>query len=364
MPDWLYNLRRNATDSIRSELETEHAGLLLTNQEILFIDEAGIQRAPLLEVAKVGRSGQELVVNSPSKELIRGKIELDKESIAGFFKKAQEVTLESRKRAEENLRRAQQAARVEAEQARLEAEAKAKEEAEAQAIAQQAKFGRAPGIAVGPRPEELLARGEKVSTKKVEIAPTVGFDDFPVQNAIQEQEAQPLFDYAPLGLRFAALIIDGIVVGAFNRATANLFQSGDEASVSASGLVTLAVTVGYYVIMESSALQGTLGKHLLGLAIVDTKHQRAHFGRALLRYIVKAFAPIAAVLVVLLAILPTMIVAAQTFDPDRYQAAAGMIWVVIGVGFIATIVPYFAAFFTPGRRALHDLIAGTIVVRR
>jgi uncharacterized RDD family membrane protein YckC len=363
MPDWLYNLRRNATDSIRSELETEHAGLLLTNQEILFIDQRGVQRAPLLEVAKVGRSGSELIVGGRTGELIRGQLELDKDSLGAFFKKAQEVTIETRKRAELELIKAQETARAEAERARLEAEAKAQAEAEAQANAERAKLGRTPGVAVGPRPEELLARGEKFSTKTiVETAPSVGFDDFPVQNA-PDAPSNAYFDYAPLGARFLALLIDGFILGLINRAISGLFNENESAALLGV-LATLFAAWLYYAVTESSPMQSTIGKNLMGLMVVGQKHERIGLAAATLRWFIKFFAPAATVLIALIAFLPTIVAAAQQSDVEAAQGAVTGVLIVSSIGLLVSLGTFIAPIFTPGRRALHDFAAQTILVRR
>ncbi|GIO31569.1 MULTISPECIES: RDD family protein [Paenibacillus] len=76
----------------------------------------------------------------------------------------------------------------------------------------------------------------------------------------------------------------------------------------------------YYAVLESSKLQGTLGKRALGIIVVDEHYRRISFGRAAGRYWSK-------------------IVSVLTFD----------------IGFIM-------AAFTKHKQALHDMIANTYVV--
>lgn len=78
----------------------------------------------------------------------------------------------------------------------------------------------------------------------------------------------------------------------------------------------------YYGLLESSAWQATLGKKALGLEVTDLRGTRVTFGRATGRY----FA--------------------------RYISI-----MTIGIGFLM-------AGFTEKKQALHDIIAGTLVIRK
>jgi uncharacterized RDD family membrane protein YckC len=74
--------------------------------------------------------------------------------------------------------------------------------------------------------------------------------------------------------------------------------------------------------MESGSMQGTLGKKLLGIKVTDMEGGRIGFGRATGRYFGKIL--------------------------------SGMIFMV---GFLM-------AAFTEKKQALHDMLAGTLVVKR
>ncbi len=78
----------------------------------------------------------------------------------------------------------------------------------------------------------------------------------------------------------------------------------------------------YYALMESSVKQATLGKMALGVQVTDLDGRRIGFGRATGRYLAK-------------------ILSGLTF-----------------------LIGYILQVFTSRRQALHDLIAGTLVVRR
>jgi uncharacterized RDD family membrane protein YckC/Tfp pilus assembly major pilin PilA len=103
-------------------------------------------------------------------------------------------------------------------------------------------------------------------------------------------------------------------------------ETGNEADSEAAGLwVVLASNVFawlYSVLLESSSLQATLGKMAFGIRVTDLDGQRIGFGRATGRYFAK--------------------------------------WIsgfTLGVGFVM-------AAFTQRRQALHDKIAGTLVLRK
>lgn len=78
----------------------------------------------------------------------------------------------------------------------------------------------------------------------------------------------------------------------------------------------------YYALMESSSNQGTLGKMALGIKVTDMNGERISFGRATGRY----FA--------------------------RYLSL-----LILGIGFLM-------AAFTQQKQALHDIIAGCLVVNK
>lgn len=87
-------------------------------------------------------------------------------------------------------------------------------------------------------------------------------------------------------------------------------------------LIILVLEWLYYALLESSAWQATLGKKALGLEVTDLAGARVTFGRATGRY----FA--------------------------RYIS-----FFTLGIG-------YIMAGFTQKKQALHDMIAGTLVIRK
>jgi uncharacterized RDD family membrane protein YckC len=154
--------------------------------------------------------------------------------------------------------------------------------------------------------------------------------------------------YAGFWIRFAAHLIDSFIVGiplgivlvalVFMLAGAGAFarpnppvEPGEAAArfaplifamlFPAILLVVIAAWL-YYAGMESSARQATFGKSLMSLRVTNGEGQRLSFGHATGRYFAKIIS-----------------------------------------GLIPFAIGYIMAGFTAKKQALHDLIAGTLVLR-
>jgi uncharacterized RDD family membrane protein YckC len=154
--------------------------------------------------------------------------------------------------------------------------------------------------------------------------------------------------YASFGARLVAMIIDGLVIwvlqmvviapilavmGLGIASNADNFENMSEAeAVGMIGgliagffsamLVVAAISFLYFAFMESSKSQASLGKMALGIKVVDLEGQRISFGKALLRSLGK-------------------IVSQMIF-----------------------YIGYIMAAFTDKKQGLHDMIAGTLVVKK
>ncbi len=161
--------------------------------------------------------------------------------------------------------------------------------------------------------------------------------------------AGPTVVYAGFWLRYGAMLIDGIisapvlfilllpfgligfVTGAMADAVRRAAQDGDILptfpasfwiSVIAISLLSMVGSWLYHTLMECSSFQATFGKKILGLAVTDLAGQRISFARANGRYFGKIL--------------------------------SGMI---MNIGFIM-------AAFTEKKQALHDILAGCLVIRK
>ena len=129
-------------------------------------------------------------------------------------------------------------------------------------------------------------------------------------------------EYAGFWRRVAAALIDGILVGVVSWIVTMIFSAiSDGAEVTAQILVLIAA-YGYYAGMESSSYQATVGKIALGIQVTDLMGNRISFGRALGRNLAEILSAL-----------------------------------ILGIGYIMVA-------FTSKKQGLHDMIAGTLVVKK
>ncbi|MEX0791442.1 MAG: RDD family protein [Actinomycetota bacterium] len=135
-------------------------------------------------------------------------------------------------------------------------------------------------------------------------------------------------NYAGFWIRFGAFLIDAIILGIIGGIIGFIIgvaMGGDTDPVLAqgiSGFIGFLIGVAYFVVMESSERQGTLGKAALGLKVVDMEGGRIPAGQAAIRYFSK--------------ILSSLIL----------------------------LIGYVMIAFTPRKQGLHDIIAKTLVVKQ
>jgi uncharacterized RDD family membrane protein YckC len=158
------------------------------------------------------------------------------------------------------------------------------------------------------------------------VAPTPGY------SYAATMEPPSHLVYAGFWLRFAAILVDGVIFSPLSIISFLLqhwAQNSDNAGATL-GLGLVAMVYGfflivarwlYFALLESSAWQATLGKKLLGIRVTGMDGQRIGFGRATGRYFAKIISAI-----------------------------------ILCIGFMM-------AGFTQRKQALHDMIASTLVVR-
>lgn len=138
-----------------------------------------------------------------------------------------------------------------------------------------------------------------------------------------ESVSQSPVRYAGFWIRFVAVIIDGIIVFFISLPIIVIFKF--VLSIESSGFLNLLSSViswGYYIYMTDK-YQATLGKKAMGIMVVNESLIKASLGNIVLRETV------------------------------------GKI-----VSAIILLIGYIMAAFTSKKRALHDLIAGTVVIYR
>jgi uncharacterized RDD family membrane protein YckC len=158
-------------------------------------------------------------------------------------------------------------------------------------------------------------------------------DVIPAVSEFSALPARPAF--AGFWWRAAACSIDTILIGAILLLAASFFPATFEKLIpehsssltffpQASPLViAILASIGclYYSLFEASSWQATPGKRILRLYVTDLNGQRLTFGRALLRNLARQIS-----------------------------------------GFL--VIGYVIAGFTEKKQALHDILAGSLVMRR
>jgi uncharacterized RDD family membrane protein YckC len=142
-------------------------------------------------------------------------------------------------------------------------------------------------------------------------------------------------EYAGFWLRVVAVIIDAVILWPVGMLISYMFgmptfPTGAEADpetinttgLLGSNLLSIVINWLYYALMESSAKQATVGKMALKLKVTDMDGNRIGFGQATGRYFGKIISSI-----------------------------------ILFIGFIM-------AGFTEKKQALHDIMAGTLVVKK
>jgi len=152
------------------------------------------------------------------------------------------------------------------------------------------------------------------------------------------QAVRPSVAYAGFWLRFVAWILDSIILGIAGAAiffplfSANMhsfsrdnpwdFYTTFSRPIAALKLLGMMLSWIYYAALESSVWQATLGKKALGLKVTDLSGNRITFARASGRFFGKLVSSF-----------------------------------ILGVGFLM-------AGFTARKQALHDILAGCLVIKQ
>jgi len=148
-----------------------------------------------------------------------------------------------------------------------------------------------------------------------------------LQGPLPDPPAKPSQMYGGFWRRFFALLIDAVILCPlvfisliFLSSTPGIIDNN--AAILLWYLFWAIMFWGYFAGLESSSLQATLGKAALGVVVTDSLGRRVNFGRATARHF------------------------------GRWLST-----LIVGIG-------YLMAAFTPQKQALHDMLSGTLVVKR
>jgi formylglycine-generating enzyme required for sulfatase activity/uncharacterized RDD family membrane protein YckC len=146
-----------------------------------------------------------------------------------------------------------------------------------------------------------------------------------LKHGIDQTVSASVVEYAGFWKRFAALIIDSMIISivtyiVYLMIPVMLSRGRPESEVFSGWIVWMIVNWLYGAVMESSSGQATLGKMALGIIVTDYEGERISFGRATGRLLGKI------------------------------------------ISSLILLIGYLMAGFTEKKQALHDMIAGTLVV--
>ncbi|MFB2974491.1 RDD family protein [Aerosakkonema sp. BLCC-F183] len=162
--------------------------------------------------------------------------------------------------------------------------------------------------------------------------------------------------YAGINKRFVAILIDGIFLSflyfiACGKAPNP--ENNPKGFIIYSVLTTVISWI-YFAGMESSDLQATFGKQVLGIVVTDTKGNKISFGKATGRYFAKSVFLAIWIIAFIIAVMASI-----AGDNSPYWGVARLVFII---GFLILIIGFLMAGFTSEKQALHDIIARCLVV--
>ena len=161
--------------------------------------------------------------------------------------------------------------------------------------------------------------------------------------------------YGSFGARFAAALIDGIILLIPGYIVGKIFgysvmdaiaaaRSGEQLVFGAGYYMTVLVQMGigwaYFAYQESSEKQATIGKKALNLVVTDMNGDRLSFQQASIRFAAK-----------------------QLYTVLQLLGVISGITLLSSLGGLVAVVGYCMQPFTPKKQALHDMIANTLVYK-
>ncbi len=171
----------------------------------------------------------------------------------------------------------------------------------------------------------------------VDAVPVATVQPTAVPSPITWVPAEAQVQYAGFWMRLVALILDRLLIGVvlmpfYVAIIMSVVAAGDAVRMPDEGqMIVTAIGAGvlgliaqwlYFAVMESSRKQATFGKQLLGIKVTDLQGERITFARASGRFFGKILSS------------------------------------------LTLLIGYIMAAFTERHQALHDMLAGTVVVKK
>ncbi len=163
---------------------------------------------------------------------------------------------------------------------------------------------------------------------RAKFCPECGADLSAGVSPVLRREGEPVATVAYAGFwrRLVAWVIDTVILGVATTIVSAIILRGgtDDASTAAlvaANTVSFVMSWAYFAGMESSVKQASLGKMVLGIVVTDVDGQRITFMRATGRYFAKVL--------------------------------SGLL----------LLIGYLMVLWTARKQGLHDIMAGTLVVK-
>jgi uncharacterized RDD family membrane protein YckC len=377
MGDWTEKLRLETSTRGVAEVEAPDAGLLCTENEVLFINANGVQRAPLSEITKVSRDGPDLVIAGSSHTFIRGTISSDKLTLANFFAEVRQAAANARSKREVLLDTGEPVdLRPPPATVQPSFTAPVAAPSSVPAVRDDAmNLGRPLPVApppVVPLPSASFGQDVNAATRG-DALPRMSQP--PRMGNVGAEPVALQFQPGSFWWRLLAYVIDSVLLSVVATVLFLILGGGSILSLIASAgadgnlsdetvirsvagllgayfLWLLLVGVGswlYYALLESGTRQGTVGKMAVGLFVSNLDGQRISFSQASGRFWSKIGVSIAVGFVLGLVTLPL-------------GRSAGSIsqW----LSFLIILYTYVMSALTPRKQTLYDQISGTLVWKR
>ncbi len=104
---------------------------------------------------------------------------------------------------------------------------------------------------------------------------------------LDEQEMEPDYSFAGFGIRAVAYLIDAGILALVRLFVSMLF--GVSFLSTGNNIIWFGSLFGllYFILLESGARRGTIGKQLLGLQVTDESGHRISLGQSVIRNLMK-----------------------------------------------------------------------------
>lgn len=192
-----------------------------------------------------------------------------------------------------------------------------------------------------------------------------------LEKAAQESSQN---QYASFGRRLGACLLDGIVLFVFSFVISLVFIGGvsvwaiasqfDKQTIQVliqvvSNILSIFLGWLYYSIFESSEMQATPGKWILGLKLSAKTGERITFARATGRYFSKMLY-CSLLFITGVAFIAVLLLQQQSLLP----IAAVVLFVALILSGIFSIVGHAMIFMTAKKQTFHDWLSGVVVVKK